>query len=203
MSEPAQPEVPDASTPVGPADPTPDPPTHPPTQPALPRSAPPRWLSHAALLITFTVGAALGLALGPAGGRHAMSEPMRSALGPVPADLAAQRDAFDRQADELAAALRATGVSDVAIDEALSEAAHRTRLAELDAAWAKARGARELRLTLAALWALGVVVFASAMIVRTEHAGRRADEVWHWGRHAGALALGFVALIWLGYYVNP
>lgn len=155
------------------------------------------------MLITFTVGAALGLALGPAGGRFALPEPMRSALGPVPTHLVEQREAVDRRAEELAALLTATGVSSVAIDERLAEAAERAGLDRLDAEWAEARRSRELRLALAALWAMGVMGFASAVIVRANHASRRADELWHWARHAGALALGFVALLWLGYYVNP
>jgi hypothetical protein len=161
------------------------------------------WVAHVALVITFTVGAAIGLALGPAGLRDRMPEPARSALGPVSADRIEQHAALEQALDAELDRLRATGVSGVAVEEYGNARRAEPAWVELRQAIDEQRRWRAARLALALAWCVGVAGVSTAVIHRRARAGRSADEAWHWARHAASLAAGFVTLLLVGYAVHP
>jgi len=186
-----------------PPPPSPDPPPVEPPPAARPDDAVHHLVTHLALVITFTIGAAVGLALGPADLRDRLPEPARSALGPTPTDLAEQRERLQHDLDDELDRLRQTGVSAVALDEYTARRHADDNWQALTQQIAQARSGRSIRLGVAMLWCLAVIVVSTAVIHRRAGIEKPADEAWHWARHAAAFAAGFLTLLYVGYFVNP
>ncbi|MEM1209286.1 MAG: hypothetical protein AAGI54_08460 [Planctomycetota bacterium] len=176
------------------------PPSGQPPTPGTP-SPPPdtlrRSVTRLALLVTFCLGAALGLVLSPLGLNDRLPEPLRSALRPVPADLAERRAAQQADLDAELAKLRQAGVSRVASDELIAEHQSRPDWQQLTQDINATRTARFWRLTAAAAWCVAALLACTVIIHRRRAADRPVDEMWHWARHTAALALGFIAVICL------
>ncbi|MEM0913705.1 MAG: hypothetical protein AAGK09_03755 [Planctomycetota bacterium] len=196
------PEPPTDSTPTPPPDPSPQAAPersegagHSPLQPPHASAPAPNGQRPAAsaylLLLTFTLGAALGLILSPLGLNDRLPEPLRSALRPVPAELAARRDALQADLDQRLVALRATGVSGIALDEHADERRAQPDWQQLTNEIDATRAARSLRLLAAAAWCLAVMIACTVIIHRRRAARRSVDDVWQWARHTAAVALGF------------
>lgn len=201
-----------SSPPSGPADPLPDhdstPQSNPKpgdglgdpiTSPSLTDPTPPesvhRFITRLALAVTFAIGAAIGLIVGPLGFNDRLPEPLRSALLPYPADLAAQRAEQQANLDTQLANLRASHVSGVAFDELIAEYHARPDWQQLTDEIDATRTARTWRLLAAAAWCAAVLIACTIVIRRRRAAARPVDDAWHWARHTAALALGFCAAI--------
>ncbi|MEO0964159.1 MAG: hypothetical protein AAFY08_03480 [Planctomycetota bacterium] len=179
------------------APPSGQPPT--PGTPSPPPDTPHRSVTQLALLVTFCLGAALGLILSPLGLNDRLPEPLRSALRPVPADLAERRATQQADLDAELAKLRDAGVSRVASDELIAEHQSRPDWQQLTQDINATRTARFWRLTAAAAWCVAVLLACTVIIHRRRAADRPVDEMWHWGRHTAALALGFAATLGLSH----